>query len=188
MLIPYSTDAPIYHYPIATVSFIVINVLCFFMFCVGLSDSDGIDYFLDKDGNRLDKFEVMEQAGDLEANGQDARQFLQELRPIMGGGSDWRTELLLHYGRGLRPWQWLSCIFMHADIMHLIGTTSLSLVLWVVVRRQTGVVVVFSGLSWNRCIPIVCRADAYVFPVGCFSWSIRGYLFNARVGRYFRTA
>lgn len=121
MLIPYSTDAPIYHYPIATVTFIVINVVCFFAFCVGLSYSDDIDHFLDKDGNKLEKFEVLEQAEELEAAGQDARDFLQQLRPILGGGSDWRSELLLHYGRGLRPWQWLTCMFMHADIMHLIG-------------------------------------------------------------------
>ncbi|MCY2984343.1 MAG: rhomboid family intramembrane serine protease [Planctomycetota bacterium] len=121
MLIPYSTDAPIYHYPIATVTFIVINVFCFFLFCVGLSDSESIDHFLDKNGNKLDKFEVMEQAEELQANGEDVRAFFQQLRPIFGGGSDWRSELLLHYGRGLRPWQWLTCIFMHADIMHLIG-------------------------------------------------------------------
>jgi len=121
MLIPYSTDAPIYHYPIATVTFIVINVVCFFAFCVGLSYSDDIDHFQDKDGNRVEKFGVAEELDDLQADGQDLRPFLQQLRPIVGGGSDWRSELLLHYGRGLRPWQWLTSMFMHADIMHLIG-------------------------------------------------------------------
>jgi membrane associated rhomboid family serine protease len=121
MLIPYSTDAPIYHYPIATVSFIVVNVFCFFTFCVGLSFHDSIDHFEDRNGNKLEQFEVFERAEDMEANGEDARAFLKQLRPILGGGSDWRSELLLHYGRGLRPWQWLTCMFMHADIMHLIG-------------------------------------------------------------------
>ena len=71
MLIPYSTDAPIYHYPIATVSFIVINVFCFFAFCVGLSFSDSIDHFEDRNGNKLEQFEVFERAEDLEADGQD---------------------------------------------------------------------------------------------------------------------
>lgn len=32
MLIPYSTDAPIYHYPISTVGLIVANVFCFVLF------------------------------------------------------------------------------------------------------------------------------------------------------------
>ena len=79
MLIPYSTDAPIYHYPIATVALIIVNVVCFFAFCIGMS------------GSSLDDT------------------------------SDWRTELLLQYGKGYRPWQWLSCLFMHADLGHLIG-------------------------------------------------------------------
>jgi len=121
MLIPYSTDAPIYHYQIATVTFIVINVVCFFAFCVGLSYSDDIDHFKDKDGNRVEKLEVAEELDESQADGQDLPPLLQRLRPIMGGGSDWRSELLLHYGRGLRPWQWLTSMFMHADIMHLIG-------------------------------------------------------------------
>ncbi len=121
MLIPYSTDAPIYHYPIATVTFIVINVFCFFAFCVGLSFQDSIDHFEDRNGNKLEQFEVFEQAEDLQAKGEDAREFLQQLRPVFDGGSDWRSELLLHYGRGLRPWQWLTSIFMHTDIIHLIG-------------------------------------------------------------------
>ena len=119
MLIPYSTDAPIYHYPIATVTFIVINVFCFFMFCIGLSDSDS--HFEDMDGNRFNRLEVLEKAGELEADGEDGKDFLQQLRPAVGDDSDWRTELMLHYGRGLRPWQWLTSMFMHADIMHLIG-------------------------------------------------------------------
>ena len=61
MLIPYSTDAPIYHYPIATVTLIVINVLFFFAFCIGLSDSsfNNIDHFRDADGNRVEKIEVI---------------------------------------------------------------------------------------------------------------------------------
>ena len=63
MLIPYSTDAPIYHYPIATVTFIVINIICYFAFCIGISNSslDDIDHFTGTDGNRIEKFEVVRQ-------------------------------------------------------------------------------------------------------------------------------
>ena len=123
MLIPYSTDAPIYHYPIATVTFIVINVICFFAFCVGMSASsvDEIDHFTDADGNRVEKFEVVRQLQDLRAEGGDLDQFRKKLTPVMAGSSEWREELLLQYGRGLRPWQWLTCLFMHADLGHLIG-------------------------------------------------------------------
>lgn len=32
-MIPISTDAPIYHYPIATVGMIVVNVVAFMAFC-----------------------------------------------------------------------------------------------------------------------------------------------------------
>lgn len=123
MLIPYSTDAPIYHYPIATVTFIVINIICYFAFCIGISNSslDDIDHFTDTDGNRVEKFEVVRHLQDLRAEGGDVDQFRKQLTPVMAGSSGWREGLLLQYGRGLRPWQWLTCLFMHADLVHLIG-------------------------------------------------------------------
>jgi len=85
MLIPYSTDAPIYHYPIATVTLIVINVIVFFGVSVGVSEV--------------------------------SPQVAFELEPA----PDWREELLLQYGQGLRPWQWITNMFMHANIVHLVG-------------------------------------------------------------------
>ncbi len=123
MLIPYSTDAPIYHYPIATVTLIVINVLFFFAFCIGLSDSslNDIDHFQDADGNRVEKIEVIEQLRALQAEGGDLEELEKQLTPVMSDSSEWRRELLLQYGRGLRPWQWLTCLFMHIDLGHLIG-------------------------------------------------------------------
>lgn len=39
-MIPISTDAPIYHYPIATVSMIVINVIAFVVFCANANMSE----------------------------------------------------------------------------------------------------------------------------------------------------
>lgn len=77
MLIPYSTDAPLYYYPISTVSLIVVNVLCFFAFCIDLGAS-------------------------------------QDAQPL-------QEELILQFGHGLRPWQWFTAMFMHMDLMHLIG-------------------------------------------------------------------
>jgi len=67
---PYSTDAPIYYWPITTVCIIVANILVF-----------------------LFELYDFEQA-------------------------QW---LMLEVGHGLHPVQWLTCHFMHAGFMHLIG-------------------------------------------------------------------
>ncbi len=123
MLIPYSTDAPIYHYPIATVSLIVLNVICFFAFCIGLSGSfsGGVEQFEDADGNRVQAFELLQQLQAMQAAGQDVEQIEVAWKPVPSSNSNWREELTLHYGRGLRPWQWLTSLFMHSGIGHLIG-------------------------------------------------------------------
>jgi membrane associated rhomboid family serine protease len=121
MLIPYSTDAPIYHYPIATVSLIVINVICFFAFCVGLGQSADIEQFEDPDGNKIGMQELMQKLNDARAQGKDPQQVMDKMKPVFGEETDWREQLMLHYGKGLRPWQWLTCMFMHIDIMHLAG-------------------------------------------------------------------
>ncbi len=123
MLIPYSTDAPIYHYPIATVSLIVVNVICFFAFGIGLSNSipGGIDQFEDADGNRIDAFELIQKLKALQADGQDVDEVAGQWTPVVSKRSDWRGELMLEYGNGLRPWQWLTSLFMHSDLGHLIG-------------------------------------------------------------------
>ena len=70
-MIPYATDAPIYHWPKATVALIVINTLVF-GFTIGMND--------------------------------------EQITP-------W----LLTYGNGLHPLQWVSSLFLHAGLMHLIG-------------------------------------------------------------------
>ncbi|HBE67662.1 MAG TPA: hypothetical protein DDW52_05880 [Planctomycetaceae bacterium] len=71
IFVPYSTDAPVYHYPIATVSLIVVNVACF----VGI--------------------------------------FTLPPETLEG--------LLLQFGLGLNPLQWVTCMFLHAGIVHLVG-------------------------------------------------------------------
>jgi membrane associated rhomboid family serine protease len=71
VLIPYSTDAPVYHLPIATVGLIVANVAIY----VGMATGH------------------------------------------IGPVDDW----MLEYGHGMHPEQWLSSIFAHASIGHLLG-------------------------------------------------------------------
>lgn len=58
MLVPYSTDAPIYHYPIATIALIVINVIFFFAFCIP-HEGDEEYRFVDSEGREISEFEAV---------------------------------------------------------------------------------------------------------------------------------
>ena len=78
MFIPYATDAPIYHRPIATVALIAINIAVF----VGLA-AIGSSY---------------------------------------AEPTHFARDLCLTYGFSCRPWQWVTSTFMHAGIVHLLGT------------------------------------------------------------------
>ncbi len=71
MIVPYSTDAPIYYYPITTATLIVANCLVF--------------------------------AYELTITP-------EQLEP-----------LILQFGQGWIPWQWVSSMFLHGGPMHLIG-------------------------------------------------------------------
>lgn len=121
MLIPYSTDAPIYHFPASTIGLIVINVVCFFAFCIGpnvvVEDVD----FVDRKGKRWRVIDIEREIERIELFGGDPDAFVDTLRPASGNGAAWRERLILQFGAGLLPWQWITSMFMHADIMHLIG-------------------------------------------------------------------
>jgi membrane associated rhomboid family serine protease len=69
MIIPWNTDAPLYHFPFATIGLLVVNTAAF-----------------------------------VAALGQD------DPEPWM-----------LAFGEGLQPVQWVTSMFMHNDIMHLVG-------------------------------------------------------------------
>ena len=85
---PYSTDAPIYYWPIATVGLIVVNVLVFFGVVTGsIPNPEG---------------------------------------------------LILSYGEGLTPLQWLTSMFMHGDLMHLLGNMVFLWVFGLVVEGKLG--------------------------------------------------
>ncbi|MEM8913418.1 MAG: rhomboid family intramembrane serine protease [Planctomycetota bacterium] len=76
LLLPYSTDAPIYHWPITTISLIVVNTAFFvattLQVVLGNVDVDAIEW------------------------------------------------LILDYGM-INPLQWVTSVFMHGGIMHLLG-------------------------------------------------------------------
>lgn len=114
-MIPISTDAPIYHLPIATVSTIILNVICFVAFCmnidsqeVALVTPDGRVIATEEQfADELSKFETEEEA--------DA--FIESLTAQTSG---WTQSLSVEFGK-LRPWQWVTNNFMHAGWGHLIG-------------------------------------------------------------------
>ncbi|WP_146434947.1 rhomboid family intramembrane serine protease [Blastopirellula retiformator] len=125
MFIPYSTDAPLYHAPIATTSLIVVNVLLLFLWPVHFPDSS---YALPA---LYQQMEEAHDSGELsDEDWQEFQDFFGEAPDDAEAGSspsddfDWRT---LHYGDGIKPWQWLTGNFMHADVWHLLGNM---LILW----------------------------------------------------------
>lgn len=114
-MIPISTDAPIYHLPIATVTTIVLNVICFLAFClnsesaeVALVTPDGRSIVSEEQLiTELSKFETEE----------EAERFIESLTPRHTG---WVPALSVEFGT-FKPWQWVTNNFMHAGWGHLIG-------------------------------------------------------------------
>lgn len=115
-MIPYSTDAPIYHLPFATGGLIALNILIFIATLGYESDTDVM--IVDGNGQQVSDADL-ERLEELELSDPDAAAEQWEsfdFVPVSSGDS-----LLLQYGNGVRPWQWVSSIFMHAGIGHLIG-------------------------------------------------------------------
>ncbi|MFO0943221.1 MAG: rhomboid family intramembrane serine protease [Pirellulales bacterium] len=113
-MIPVSTDAPIYHWPVATVVTIVINLIFFLLFCLN-ADSDVVSVTT-PDGRVLtiDQLEIeLEQFETEEA----VEKFVKSLRPNRTG---LRNALSLEFGT-FKPWQWLTNNFMHAGWGHIVG-------------------------------------------------------------------
>lgn len=88
---PFSTDAPVYYWPFASVGLIAVNVMVFLAMVTG----------------------------------------------SISAPENW----ILWYGQGLHPEQWLTSIFMHASVDHLVGNM---LFLWVFG------LVVEGKLGWQR--------------------------------------
>lgn len=103
-MIPYNTDAPIYHVPYTTIGLIVLNTLLFLGTPAWLTNPD-IHFANDIQMQEMEEDEAVEF---LMAHMQDA-EFTYP----------WYT-FVLEYGQGLKPWQWLTSIFMHADFFHLL--------------------------------------------------------------------
>lgn len=87
MLIPYNTDAPVYHFPFATLGLIATNVVCF---------------------------------------------------AVTGGGDRAFDSWILEYGNGFHPLQWISSLFFHLGVVHLLGNMLFLWVFGLVVEGKVG--------------------------------------------------
>lgn len=90
MFIPYSTDAPIYHFPAATIGLIVLNIGLFFAV----------------------PGEYVYPQSQLGNGGAEAAANLEIAYPD--------HTLALQRGAGLQPWQWVTNSFLHANLVQLI--------------------------------------------------------------------
>ena len=105
MLIPWNTDAPIYHFPFVTIGLIAINTVAFF----------------------------------AATQSEDPEQWM------------------LAFGEGLQPYQWVTSVFMHEDLGHLLGNM---IFLWgfgLVIEGKLGwwrFLMVYLGLGIVQCAVI----------------------------------
>ena len=139
MLIPYSSDAPLYHRPVATIGLIVVNVLLFFCWPPYEPDLSSV-YFAPpassesyEDEAQLDTEEMTDE--EFERLLEQVVQQAQEEMPDEWKYPDWR---MLHFGNGLHPWQWLFANFMHDGFLHLAVNMIYLWVLGLVVEGKVG--------------------------------------------------
>lgn len=101
MIVPYSTDAPIYHLPIATVGVIVVTTGIFFACAMRAAE-------VAKD----EPTEIgAEYITEMMSTGND-----EDVDPYEAVIDPW----ILHYGT-FNPLQWITSNFMHADFLHVFG-------------------------------------------------------------------
>ncbi|MBA3937786.1 MAG: rhomboid family intramembrane serine protease [Planctomycetes bacterium] len=106
MLIPWATDAPVYHRPWGTIGLILANILIF-------------------------AWELHADPGTID-------------------------DLVLRFGDGYHPVQWLTNHFLHADIMHLLGNMVFLWVFGLIVEGKLG---------WRRFLPLylgICLLDSVI--------------------------
>jgi membrane associated rhomboid family serine protease len=112
VLIPYSSDAPLYHFPYTTIGLIAVNVMMYFV-TAGIAMND------------------------LPSDEAEAGQ-RQESRSILWLADSPKVRWLnLEFDRVL-PTQWLTHAFMHADIFHLLGNMVFLWAFGLVVEGKVG--------------------------------------------------
>ena len=147
LFVPYGTDAPVYHFPYATIGLIVINTLMFLGFCQEL-DNGSVPELETPNGKRFSVEELAvyaenDQDDSVIQIGDEAVD-LSKVKPVWTDGNIGRG-MMLSFGRGYRPWEWLTNMFMHAGWMHLIGNMIFLWSFGLVVEGKVGWLL-FSGI------------------------------------------
>src|SRR5690606_34534428 len=71
-----------------------------------------------------------------------------------GADLRWLESMLLQYGQGLKPWQWITSNFMHDGVLHLLGNM---FILWgfgLVVEGKVGwlrFLAIYLGIGFVQC-------------------------------------
>ena len=155
-MIPISTDAPLYHYPIATVTVMVLNVLMFL--AVGLNPEIEVIEVDDVRPNASESApsdqsdngkgwdEVLKEEGggnqganenEIEGLQDDSDLGLNDNKRLKLQTGFLHRNLCLEFGT-FKPWQWVTNNFMHADWMHLIGNLVFLWAFGIVVEGKVG--------------------------------------------------
>lgn len=156
MLFPFNTDAPIYHFPYATIGLIVANVVMYFgTATIAVNDTGSINVMSELrtwaenyekiEGHKPSVAELREVKATLDAMNQEKHGTIWSL-----GYSPKITWLTLSYDT-INPLQWFTHNFMHADIMHLLGNMVFLWGFGIVVEGKLGVPR-FLGLYTAACL------------------------------------
>ncbi|MBT6157823.1 MAG: rhomboid family intramembrane serine protease [Planctomycetaceae bacterium] len=134
MFIPVSTDAPVYHWPVGTLSLIIANIAAFVLHTIG----------------------------------------------VLPGGELWQS-WAMHFGSGLHPLEWISCHFVHFDVVHLVGNMIFLWIFGLVVEGKIGFwrfLVVYFGMGAAQAflIQLLMLASSDPRPAGGASGVVFGLL------------
>ena len=148
LMIPYHTDAPLYHWPVATAVLIVLNTVLFFAVPRRQLESPAsipktnaaelVNPFAPAPPPEQPEaeaewdasaFRIVEDPQPAEPardeQGEPHRKPESELKKEKvperkASAATFAPTLALEHGAGLKPWQWLSSLFMHGNIVQLI--------------------------------------------------------------------
>jgi membrane associated rhomboid family serine protease len=153
-LVPYNTDAPLYHYPIATSAMIVLNVVFFVAFCTNLQNDlqDSQLTLVDPSGVEMDdaaKQQFIEELENQSRFDDSMDELLAKLKnpeaSSQSNNGSIASYLVLDWGDGIKPWQWFTSMFMHAGLLHLIGNMIFLWAFGLVIEGKVGPLI-FSAL------------------------------------------
>lgn len=156
MLFPFNTDAPIYHFPYATIGLIVVNVVMYFgTATIAANDTGSIDVMATL-RDWAEDYETIEGRKPTVAELREAKAALDAMNQEKHGtiwtlGYSPKVEWLALSYDTINPQQWFTHNFMHADIMHLLGNM---IFLWgfgIVVEGKLGAGK-FLGLYFAACL------------------------------------